>query len=154
MKTNEIVVWRWLLPLLLCVLLPMAVGAQTKIPYLFIEKTDGSVVKVSFGETYPVIYSSTRDDESTGRTIGIFSIITGEDRYSDYIEIPCSEVKRFYTEFETTEDIAGVEMKTEESATIYSSNGMVVGAEEQLSKMPKGVYLMKKGKKTIKHIKP
>ena len=154
MKTNEIVVWRWLLPLLLCVLLPMAVGAQTKIPYLFIEKTDGSVVKVSFGETYPVIYSSTRDDESTGRTIGIFSIITGEDRYSDYIEIPCSEVKRFYTEFEISEGIAGVETKTEESATIYSSNGMVVGAEEQLSKMPKGVYLMKKGKKTIKHIKP
>ena len=154
MKTKEIVVWKWLLPLLLWVMLPMAVGAQTKTPFLFIEKTDGSVVKVSFGETYPVIYTNTWEDESTGKTICLLHITTGEDRYSDYIEIPCTEVKRFYTEFEISEDIAGVEMKTEEAATIYSASGIVVGDEEQLSKMPKGVYLMKKGKKTIKHIKP
>ena len=63
-------------------------------------------------------------------------------------------MKRFYTEFETTEGIAGVEMKTEEAASVYSANGQKMGNEEQLSKMPKGVYLMKKGKKTTKHVKP
>lgn len=154
MKTTKMVVWKWLLPLLLWVWLPMAVGAQTKKPFLFIEKTDGSVVKLPIGETYPIIYTNSRDDESTGRTIGIFFIITGENQYLDNTEIPCAEVKRFYTEFETTEGIAGVEMKTEEAASVYSANGQKMGNEEQLSKMPKGVYLMKKGKKTTKHVKP
>ncbi len=148
------VIWKWLLPLLLWVWLPMAVGAKTKKPVLCIEKTDGSVVKMPIGETYPIIYTNSRDDESTGRTINFFFIITGENQYLDNTEIPCAEVKRFYTEFETTEDIAGVEMKTEEAASVYSANGLKMGNEEQLSKMPKGVYLMKKGKKTSKHVKP
>ena len=38
--------------------------------------------------------------------------------------------------------------------SIGAASGIVVGDEEQLSKMSKGVYLMKKGKKTIKHVKP
>lgn len=151
MKTNEMVVWRWLLPLLLWVWLPMAVGAQTKKPFLLIEKTDGSIVRVPIGETYPVIYAGSSGEELTET---ILHIITGENRYSDYIDIPSAEVKRFYTEFEASEDIAGVEMNTEEAKTIYSANGVKVGNEEQLSKMPKGVYLMKKGKKTTKHVKP
>lgn len=154
MKTTKMVVWKWLLPLLLWVWLPMAVGAQTKKPVLCIEKTDGSVVKMPIGETYPIIYTNSRDDESTGRTINFFFIITGENQYLDNTEIPCAEVKRFYTEFEISEGIAGVEMKTEEAASVYSANGQKMGNEEQLSKMPKGVYLMKKGKKTTKHVKP
>lgn len=154
MKTNQLVVWRWLLPLFLWVWLPLTAGAQTKIPYLCIEKTDGSVVWVPIGETYPTIYASNLEDETTGRSASYFHIITGENRYRDYIDIPCEEVKRFYSEFNTSEDIAGVEMNTEEEATAYAANGMKVGSEKQLKMMPKGVYLIKKGKKTTKYAKP
>ena len=154
MKTNPIVAWRWLLPLLLLAWLPTTVSAQTvKKPFLCIEKTDGSVQKIEIDDEYPKIYGNTEIDSATGNNINYAKIIYGPNWETENLEIPYTEIKRFYTEFELIDDITGLVKDTEDVTAVYSSNGVQIGSAERLSEMPKGVYLMKKGKQTNKYVK-
>ena len=154
MKTIRNTSWRWLLPLLMLAWLPMTVSAQTvKKPFLCIEMTDGSVQRMEIGEKYPLIMGSTEEDSATGDVIRKAYIVYDDDWENNHLEILYSDIKRFYTEFVVVDDITGLKMDTEEATTVYSPSGMLIGTEERLSEMPKGVYLMKKGKQTNKYVK-
>ena len=139
---------RWLL---LFLLLPVSICAKdVSQAMLYIEKTDGSVMKIPIVTGYPVLRLSYSYDNDV---ITAYLDITYQD--GSVRTILQSEIKRFYTGFEAS----GVEvMQMDEGVEpeqVYTLGGRFVGTGSHvLQGQPKGVYVVKKGAKYVKIVRP
>jgi len=136
--------WLWLL----LALLPVGTWAQDDSQaMLYFEKTDGSVVKVPIVKNYPRM--------KLDRWDGVALDVVYFDQYEQTFSIKTSEIKRMYTGFEAT---GIMEMKADVDAfpeKVYSLSGRLVGhGHDMLESQPKGVYIVKKGVKYQKVVKP
>lgn len=146
-KTKFYLGVRWCL-LLMLVVLPVSVWAQDDSQALvYIEKTDGTVVKVPITPGYPLmqhLYDS-----------HMVPILVVTYNNGQRLKINQSEIKRFYTGFEST-GIVSREAETDQfSEKVYSLSGRYVGnGRNSLVGQPKGVYIVKKGEKYQKVVRP
>ena len=117
---------------------------------LYIEKTDGTVVKVPITPGYPLLqHMFVWEGEDR---IPALSVTCSE---AESFTIRQSEVKRIYTGFETT----GIVLRKAETdhliEKVYSLDGRFVGNDSKsLKGQPKGVYIVKKGEKYIIIVRP
>ena len=141
---------RWCLLLMLAVL-PVSVWAQDDSQALvYIEKTDGSVVKVPITEGYPLMEHLY--DRQGSVVIPILVVTSG---YGEGFSIRQSEIKRIYTGFESTGIVSRKAETDPFSEKVYSLGGRYVGNDsKRLDGQPKGVYIVKKGEKYIKIVRP
>jgi len=123
---------RWCLLLMLLVL-PLSVWAQEdQQAMVYIEKVDGSVVKVPITPGYPVL------DHAYDRKGGTVT-----------------PIKRIYTGFETTGIVSRKAEADHFSEKVYTLSGRYVGNDsKRLEGQPKGVYIVKRGEKYIKIVRP
>ena len=141
---------RWLLLLLL---LPVSICAkEVSQAMLYIEKTDGSVVKIPIVAGYPILRHSLSYDNDV---IVPYLDITYKEGSERNMYILQSEIKRLYTGFEAS----GVEvMQMDEGVQpeqVYTLGGRYIGTGSQvLQGQPKGVYVVKKGNKYVKIVRP
>lgn len=140
--------WCWLL--LLMAFLPECGMAQTvEKPFLCIEKTNGEVFKVPITATSPSIRyeKSENEDGQMVRWLWIGWLPNG------LISIPCSEIKRMTTTFESVDAVKAVKMDGNDSPSeVYNVSGIRIGSTADMKSLPKGVYLEKKGNKTAKYL--
>lgn len=139
--------WCWLL--LLMVLLPECGMAQmVEKPFLCIEKTNGEVVKLPITETSPYLWyvRSANDDGQMVRWLWAYS-------FGEFVSIPCIEVKKMTTIFESVDAVEGVKRDGGDSPSgVYNVSGIRIGCTVDKKSLPKGVYVEKKGNKTIKYL--
>lgn len=139
--------WCWLL--LLMVLLPECGMAQmVEKPFLCIEKTNGEVVKLPITETSPYLWyeRSANDDGQMVRWLWAYS-------FGEFVSIPCIEVKKMTTIFESVDAVEGVKKDGGDSPSgVYNMSGIRIGCTVDKKSLPKGVYVEKKGNKTIKYL--
>ena len=139
--------WVWLL----LAFLPIGVWAQDEMQaLLYIEKTDGTVVKVPITPGYPLLQNLPVWE---GEEMIPSLFVTSNE--AEHFTIRNSEVKRIYTGFETT----GIVFRKAETdhliEKVYSLDGRYVGNDsKRLEGQPKGVYIVKKGEKYIKIVRP
>ena len=139
---------KWLCAWLLLALLPRGVWAQDNSQaMLYVEKTDGSVVKFPIIKDYPRLVLNPWGKVALD--------VTYFDQYEQTLSLITSEIKRMYTGFETT----GItEMRSDVDAfseNVYSLSGRLVGRDRRaLESQPKGVYVVKKGHQYQKIVKP
>lgn len=140
---------RHYVPMLLA-MLPLGALAQTgEKPFVCIEKTNGDVVKVLITETSPNLLYDIVDRE--GKKVSNLRVMTADGKE---IVIPCAEVKTISTQFESATAVSTVsKSETDVTTGVYSLGGVRVGSSESIKNMPKGVYVEKKGSKTVKHLK-
>lgn len=137
--------------MLLCAVLPSSLRAEeVNAPFLCIEKTNGEVVKVPITDEYPTIrYTFTiQDSETKQQVVHYLRILLAED---EDIWIPRDEIKCLYSSFEDVDAMENMYADAKEQyADIYTVSGLYMGKQNQVKRMPRGVYLMKKGSRTIK----
>lgn len=128
-------------------LLPLTSRAQqADKPCLCIEKTDGEIISVAVSDNYPNLSYT---------TIGGANHLSIEFEEGVSTNVPCSEIKQIFTKMcevtgiETVSSSAAEETK----ATVYTVSGVQVNQHPSYS-LPKGVYVVKKGNKTIKTVNP
>ena len=138
----------WLLFLL--TIMPMCIKAQmVEKPFLCIEKTNGEVIKVLITETKPELwYSYSNENGEQGRFL---CVIYSEDYERIYVS--CDDIKRLTTKFELVDTSAlGIKSDDDSTSDVYSLSGIRVGSFAHMSSLPKGIYLIKKGSRTIKYV--
>lgn len=148
MKTKALL--RKLALLALC-LLPAGLRAQTvSVPLLCVEKTNGEVVKVQITDSSPNMWYGTYYDEELGRPIPALLIRGNGDDPAD-LSILLKDIKRVYSRFEEYDAVPYLKADgVGPTADVYNVGGVRVGSVGQLSQLPRGVYLVKKGSRTIK----
>ena len=141
---------RWCLLLMLMVL-PVSVWAQDDLQALvYIEKTDGTVVKVPITQGYPLLQHLY--DRQGDVVVPILVVTPGN---GNGFSIRQSEIKRLYTGFESTGIVSRKAEADHFSEKVYSLDGRYVGNDrKRLDGQPKGVYIVKKGEKYIKIVRP
>ena len=146
-KTTLFYSVRWCM-LLMLIVLPVSIWAQdASQAQVYIEKTDGSVVNIPITQGYPLmqhLYDS-----------HMVPILVVTYNNGQRLKIKQSEIKRFYTGFEST-GIVSREAETDQfSEKVYSLSGRYVGnGRNSLVGQPKGVYIVKKGEKYQKVVRP
>lgn len=140
---------RMLLLLLCC--LPLGVKAdKVNMPFMYIEKTNGEIIKIPITDNSPTIWYLNEED-SKGKAISYANIVTE----TETINIPCSEIVRFYTAFEQVEAIDYVDASPEEHPwQVYTLSGLRMASVEDIKTLPRGVYILSNGMKTIKIVNP
>ncbi|MBQ9284813.1 MAG: hypothetical protein IJ209_00800 [Bacteroidaceae bacterium] len=138
-----------LMAALLCTVMPTALRAQTvNVPFLCIEKTNGEVVKVQITDSSPDMFHGTYYDEEAGKVVPCLMI--GKPQ-GPYITIALKDIKRAYSRFEEYDAVAYLKADgIAQTADVYNVGGVRVGSVGQLSQLPRGVYLVKKGSQTLK----
>ena len=138
---------------LMLALLPVGAWAEDDSQaMLYVEKTDGTVVKVPIIENYPRMRLTYNYSEVVRKP---FLEITCSDNANDNFRIKTSEIKRLYTGFEATgikELRADVDVSTEKVFTL--SGRLVSNDSRTLDLQPKGVYIVKKNGKYQKVVRP
>lgn len=136
---------RMLLLLLCC--LPLGVMADNRnMPFMYIEKTNGEVIKIPITDNSPTVWYTSKED-SNGKEISYARIVTE----TETIDIPCSEIVRFYTAFELVDAINHVDASAEEHPwQVYTISGLRMASVEDIKTLPRGVYILSNGMKTIK----
>jgi hypothetical protein len=117
-------------------------------PFLCIEKTNGEVVKLPITETSPYLWyeRSANDDGQMVRWLWAYS-------FGEFVSIPCVEVKKMTTMFESVDAVEGVKRDEGNSPSgVYNVSGIRIGCTVDKKSLPKGVYVEKKGNKTIKYL--
>lgn len=137
--------------LALWALLPAGLSAQTvSVPLLCVEKTNGEVVKVQITDSSPNMWYGTYYDEELGRPIPALLIRENGDDSTD-ISIILKDIKRVYSRFEEYDAVPYLKADgVGPTADVYNVGGVRVGSVGQLSQLPRGVYIVKKGSRTIK----
>ena len=113
---------------------------------LFIEKRDGEIVKLPIIPGYPQLIN-----KQEGYQLCIQKNATG-----DYIIVISADILRIYA----TLEVSGVSSLTTDDdnlqpATVYAIDGTKIGTDGQnLEQLPQGVYIIKKGKKSTKFVRP
>lgn len=140
-----------LLLLMLC-LLPLGANAEKgDKPFLCILKTNGEVVKVPITEDSPTIYHSTKTLDN-GKDVPCADITTSS---GETIDIPLSEIVRFYSVIEKVEAIEDINAISEEYPwQVYTLSGMRVATVTDTKMLPRGVYIVSNGMKTLKIVNP
>ena len=140
---------RWCLLLMLMVL-PLSVWAQDNSQaFVYIEKTDGTVVKVPITPGYPLMQHL-----YDNKLVPVLTV-TYYDQRERSVNIKQSEIKRLYTGFESTGIVSRNAEADHLSEKVYSLSGRYVGNDsKRLEGQPKGVYIVKKGEKYIKIVRP
>ena len=138
---------------LMLALLPVGTWAQDDSQaMMYVEKTDGTVVKVPIIENYPRMNLAYNYSDVVRKP---YLEITCSDNADDKFRIRTSEIKRLYTGFEATgikELRADVEAFTEK---VYTLSGRLVSNDSRtLDLQPKGVYIVKKNGKYQKVVRP
>lgn len=148
-KTKFYLGVRWCLLLMLMVL-PVSVWAQDDSQaFVYIEKTDGTVVKVPITPGYPLMQHL-----YDNKLVPVLTV-TYYDQSEKTVNIKQSEIKRLYTGFESTGIVSRKAEADHLSEKVYSLNGRYVGNDsKRLEGQPKGVYIVKKGEKYIKVVRP
>lgn len=148
-KTKFYLGVRWCL-LLMLVMLPVSVWAQDDSQaFVYIEKTDGTVVKVPITPGYPLMQHL-----YDNKLVPVLTV-TYYDQSEKTVNIKQSEIKRLYTGFESTGIVSRKAEADHLSEKVYSLNGRYVGNDsKRLEGQPKGVYIVKKGEKYIKVVRP
>lgn len=148
-KTKLLYSVRWCMLLMLMVL-PVSVWSQEdQQAMVYIEKIDGTVVKVPIVSDYPRLHHLY---EFRGNLT--FPILLIESNEGE-IKIRQSEIRRLYAGFEAT-GIVSKKVETDLfSEKVYTLSGRYVGNDsKRLEGQPKGVYIVKKGEKYIKIVRP
>ena len=137
-----------MLLLLLCSL-PLGVKAdKVNTPFMYIEKTNGEVIKIPITDDSPTIWYSNKED-SKGKAISYATIVTSTETHN----IPCSEIVRFYAAFEQVEAIDYVDASPGEHPwQVYTISGLRMASVEDMKMLPRGVYILSNGMKTIKFV--
>lgn len=148
-KTKFYLGVRWCL-LLMLVVLPVSVWAQDDSQaFVYIEKTDGTVVKVPITPGYPLMQHL-----YDNKLVPVLTV-TYYDQSEKTVNIKQSEIKRLYTGFESTGIVSRKAEADHLSEKVYSLSGRYVGNDsKRLEGQPKGVYIVKKGEKYIKVVRP
>ena len=148
-KTKFYLGVRWCLLLMLMVL-PVSVWAQDDSQaFVYIEKTDGTVVKVPITPGYPLMQHL-----YDNKLVPVLTV-TYYDQSEKTVNIKQSEIKRLYTGFESTGIVSRRAEADHLSEKVYSLSGRYVGNDsKRLEGQPKGVYIIKKGTNHIKIVKP
>lgn len=148
-KTKFYLGVRWCLLLMLMVL-PVSVWAQDDSQaFVYIEKTDGTVVKVPITPGYPLMQHL-----YDNKLVPVLTV-TYYDQSEKTVNIKQSEIKRLYTGFESTGIVSRKAEADHLSEKVYSLSGRYVGNDsKRLDGQPKGVYIVKKGEKYIKVVRP
>ena len=148
-KTKFYLGVRWCL-LLMLVMLPVSVWAQDDSQaFVYIEKTDGTVVKVPITPGYPLMQHL-----YDNKLVPVLTV-TYYDQSEKTVNIKQSEIKRLYTGFESTGIVSRKAEADHLSEKVYSLSGRYVGNDsKRLDGQPKGVYIVKKGEKYIKVVRP
>ena len=148
-KTKFYLGVRWCLLLMLMVL-PVSVWAQDDSQaFVYIEKTDGTVVKVPITPGYPLMQHL-----YDNKLVPVLTV-TYYDQSEKTVNIKQSEIKRLYTGFESTGIVSRKAEADHLSEKVYSLSGRYVGNDsKRLEGQPKGVYIVKKGEKYIKVVRP
>lgn len=148
-KTKFYLGVRWCLLLMLMVL-PVSVWAQDDSQaFVYIEKTDGTVVKVPITPGYPLMQHL-----YDNKLVPVLTV-TYYDQSEKTVNIKQSEIKRLYTGFESTGIVSRRAEADHLSEKVYSLSGRYVGNDsKRLEGQPKGVYIVKKGEKYIKVVRP
>lgn len=151
-KTTLLYSVRWCMLLMLMVL-PVSVWAQDDSQALvYIEKIDGTVVKVPITPGYPLMQHLYDYDQ--GVRVSVLTV-TYFDQYERSMNIKQSEIMRLYTGFESTGIVSRKAEADHLSEKVYSLNGRYVGNDSKsLEGQPKGVYIVKKGEKYQKVVRP
>lgn len=138
---------------LMLVLLPVGAWAQDDSQaMLYVEMKDGTV------EKFPIVKDYPRMSMSYPREYGVVTPkvdITYFDGYEQNRPINSSDIKRMYTGFEATGiSVIKADVDTN-SEKVYTLGGRYVGRDSRsLETQPKGVYIVKKGVKYQKVVKP
>ena len=149
MKTKSPIFRRlWLLMLL--AVIPMCIKAQmVEKPFLCIEKTNGEVIKVLITETKPDLWHII--EENTEGKQDNYMLVVAEDQ--EDMKILCNDIKRLTTKFELVDtSVLGIKSDDDSTSDVYSMSGIRVGSFAHMSSLPKGIYLVKKGSRTIKYV--
>ena len=152
MERKHLCSWKWLKMLLLLLVAFPARGAAQKVnlPFVCIEKTNGEVEKVLITDSSPNLCYGTYFDEELDKPVPCLIIKGNKDDDVD-ITIPFKDIKRMYSRFEEVDAVAYLKADgVAQTADVYNVGGIRVGSVGQLSQLPYGVYLVKKGSKTIK----
>ena len=140
--------WLKLLLLLLAALPARGAAQKVNLPFLCVEKTNGEVVKVQITDSSPTLLYGTGYDEATDKTA--LCLLIRENEGPD-IPILFKDVKRMYSRFEEVDAVPYLKADgIAQTADVYNVGGVRVGTVGQLSQLPHGVYLVKKGSQTIK----
>ena len=112
---------------------------------LYIEKRDGTTIKLPITPGYPQLNSKEE---------GAYLEIQKNETEVEYMT--SADILRIYATLETS-GIAS--LTTEEDgmqpATVYAIDGTQVGTDSQnLEQLPKGIYIIKKGKQSTKYVRP
>ena len=139
--------WLWLL----LMMLPVGAWAQDDLQALvYIEKTNGSIVKVPITPGYPVLHHLYNLEGDT-----LIPVLVVETEKGEVHRIRQSEIKRLYSGFEATGIVSKNVDADHLSEKVYSLSGRYVGNDRNsLEGQPKGVYIVKKGGKYQKVVKP
>ena len=110
---------------------------------LYIEKRDGTTIKIPITPGYPQLKS-----EEEGARMVI------QKNKTQFVELVSADIKHIYATIETS----GIATMTAEDdsllpATVYNIDGSLAGSQN-LKQLPKGVYIIKKGKKSTKFVQP
>ena len=134
---------------LMLAMLPVGTWAQDDSQaMMYVEKTDGTVEKFPIVEDYPQMSMSYPNEYGVATPT---LIITYFDEYEQNRSIKSSNIKRIYTGFEATGiSVIKADVDTD-SEKVYTLGGRYV---RSLENQPKGVYIVKKGVKYQKVVKP
>lgn len=134
---------------LMLALLPVGTWAQDdSLAMMYVEKTDGTVEKFPIVKDYPQMSMSYPNEYGV---VTPTLIITYFDDYEQNRSIKSSNIKRIYTGFEAT-GISLIKADVDsDSEKVYTLGGRYV---RSLENQPKGVYIVKKGVKYQKVVKP
>ena len=138
---------------LMLALLPVGAWAEDDSQaMLYVEKTDGTV------EKFPIVGDYPRMSMSYPRVYGAITPtldITYFEGNEQNRHINSSTIKRMYTGFETTGiSVIRAHLDTEPEK-VYTLGGRYVGHDSRsLESQPQGVYIVKKGVKYQKVVKP
>lgn len=134
---------------LMLAMLPVGTWAQDDSQaMMYVEKTDGTVEKFTIVEDYPQMSMSYPNEYGVATPT---LIITYFDDYEQNRSIKSSNIKRIYTGFEAT-GISVIKADVDTgSEKVYTLGGRYV---RSLENQPKGVYIVKKGVKYQKVVKP
>lgn len=138
---------------LMLALLPVGAWAEDDSQaMLYVEKTDGKVEKFPIVGDYPQM-SMTYSGGYGSITTTLF--ITYFEGYERVRQIDSSTIKRMYTGFEATGiSVIKTDLDTD-LEKVYTLGGRYVGRDSRnLESQPKGVYIVKKGVKYQKIVKP
>lgn len=138
---------------LMLALLPVGIWAQDNSQaMLYVEKRDGTV------EKFPIVGDYPKMSMSYPREYGLITPkldITYFDGYEQDRHINSSDIKRMYTGFEAAGISVIMDDLDTDSEKVYTLGGRYVGRDSRrLESQPKGVYIVKKGVKYQKVVKP